>query len=123
MAEAEAVRVGRRAAALLKPSRAGVQAPFTEPVSSRPSLGARGGPVRREGLLYLSLGHSAEAACDQVACHVKGVGAQGALECFRRAAQALQRQARSLHLPGVRASDPAAEGVATLEFGRRLVQV
>ena len=78
---AEALRVGRRAAALLTPS--GGVAPFVEPESSR-----------REGLLYLSLGHSAEAAGDE-AWHVEAFGSwEGALESFRRAAQALQRPAR-----------------------------
>ncbi|CAE7526139.1 RPS3A [Symbiodinium sp. KB8] len=81
------LRCGRRAADLLE---VGVsQVPFTEPECSR-----------REGLLYLSLGHASEAA-----------GEKEALSFFRRAAQALQRS-----------NSPALEGTALLEFGLRLAQ-
>ena len=86
---ATALETGHRAASLLQ-SRAGMQAPFPEPESSR-----------REGLLYLSMGHAAEAA-----------GAKDSLRFFRLAAQALQRHGK----------DPALEGSAVLELGLRLVK-
>ncbi|CAE7709987.1 MMK1, partial [Symbiodinium pilosum] len=82
---AASLKCGGQAAGLLE-----AKAPFAEPERSR-----------REGLLYLSLGHAAEAARDK-----------DALSFFRRAAQALQRSDAS----------PSVEGRALLEFGLRLVQ-
>ena len=96
--------------------------------------------ARREGLLYLSMGHAAEAAGAKVHFDA-GMSTQNlewlvqdSLRFFRLAAQALQRRVYSFaqdcwsalevrsETPDRHGKDPALEGTAVLELGLRLVK-